>query len=196
MKHLLAFTFCIALANGVSAAEPTVHIPMAGFLNHTVPTAEESAAMPLLFTFPADYVDQVVGKPGDKARVVGLPEDIKVVSEKLNIDVIEKGMFIFNVSPDMAFDGRTKKFSGEDAPDLENNLRKIGAANIGIKRITPKGIPVMLVTCELKGRHIFLAYIPFTVQGGPVMKIAYRHPVRYQQIDSDTWQQFIAGLSQ
>lgn len=103
---------------------------------------------------------------------------------------------IFNVSSDMAFDGNTKNFSGEDAPDLENNLRKIGAANIGIKRITPNGIPVMLVTCELKERHIFLAYIPFTAQGGPVMKIAYRHPIRYQQIDSDNWQQFIAGLSQ
>jgi hypothetical protein len=196
MKHLLAFTLYIALANGVLAAAPTVQIPMAGFLKHTVPTAEESAAMPLLFTFPADYVDQVVSIPGDKARVVGLPEDIKVVSEKLNSEGTEKGVFIFNVSPDMAFNGQTKKFSGEGAPDLENNLRKIGATNVDIKRITPKGIPVLLVTCELKGRHIFLVYIPFTVQGGPVMKIAYRHPVGYQQIDSDTWQQFIAGLSQ
>lgn len=188
-------------AEGLLKQDPNgrslMRLPMAGFLAHAAPSAEERTMSPLMLTFPAGYSDRLAGAPGRTVRAVGLPEDL----ERLAVDTgstaadLKGGVFVFDVSAEMGFDPKSKKFSDDDVTDYEDKLRQIGATDVVIRRTIPAGIPVRQITCQLKGRHIFIAYMPLSILGGPVIKVTYKHPHVFRQEDAEAWKQFIDGLA-
>lgn len=153
-----------------------------------------SIRIPLTISLPPGYLVRKTGMGSLRGNLWGEPDDLNLVLKRegeLDYFEIQRGVFNVTVSLNVSYDRVSQKFTGEDrmAEDLKNQ----GVANADVARVQVEGFPLLSITGEALGRHLYIAYVAVG-ESGETLKIVYRHPREWTDRDDQAWNTFLHGL--
>jgi hypothetical protein len=184
MRIVLVALTCISVSSA-NAAQPFKDVPLGEAFLPAGVQAPKDMRLPFDFTVPAGFSKRRL----PEAALWGTAEDMDAVTSSGDLAKSSSGLFTLKISLNVAYDERTRKFSGEDA--FVARAEQSGFSKVALKKTELKGFPMMTFTGESNGRRVFLHYIAL---GSGTLLINYFPSVSQSKQDEENVTQFLDGL--